>query len=243
VSPISLYPPFQEPMDERGGLVTRIWQQFFLRLQTSNSTGAPNDAQYLVGAVNSQLTAERVVTNTATVTWDLSTPGQAKANAVGATVFKATTTFTDAQIKAMPTSALTLVAAQGAGTRIQLITIDLKGDFAAGAYTNVSTDGFVYASVGVGLENLSSAIANDSTIPLTHLTTIFSAQVSQSVLVPNTYAEPVDNWGNISYVTTVSAASVNQPLYLFINNAAAGNLTGGNAANTLTVNTWYGVIS
>jgi hypothetical protein len=43
--------------------------------------GAPSNAQYLVGATSADLSQERVVTNTPTVTWDLSTPGQAKANA------------------------------------------------------------------------------------------------------------------------------------------------------------------
>lgn len=42
--------------------------------------GAPDDAQYLVGASNGTLTQERVVTDTATVAWDLGTGGQAKAN-------------------------------------------------------------------------------------------------------------------------------------------------------------------
>jgi len=46
--------------------------------------GAPVNAEYLVGAANVTLTAARVVTNTATETWDLSTPGQAKANASAA---------------------------------------------------------------------------------------------------------------------------------------------------------------
>ena len=48
------------------------------------NTGAPTDAEYIVGAAHADLSAERVVTDTATVTWDLTTPGQAKANAVGA---------------------------------------------------------------------------------------------------------------------------------------------------------------
>lgn len=43
---------------------------------------APIDAEYIVGASNATLTAERVVTDTATVTWDLTVAGQAKANAV-----------------------------------------------------------------------------------------------------------------------------------------------------------------
>src|SRR5262245_25963114 len=43
--------------------------------------GAPVDATYLVRTADTSLTNELVVTNTATVTWDFSTPGQAKANA------------------------------------------------------------------------------------------------------------------------------------------------------------------
>ena len=42
--------------------------------------GAPTDAEYLVGATHASLSAERLVTNTSTITWDLATAGQAKAN-------------------------------------------------------------------------------------------------------------------------------------------------------------------
>jgi hypothetical protein len=41
---------------------------------------ASTAVQYLVGAADPTLTAERVVTDTATISWDLTTPGQAKAN-------------------------------------------------------------------------------------------------------------------------------------------------------------------
>lgn len=47
--------------------------------------GAPTDAQYLVAAGNATLSAERVTTDTATVTWDHGTAGQAKANVPDAT--------------------------------------------------------------------------------------------------------------------------------------------------------------
>ncbi len=50
-----------------------------------SATGAPADAQYVVAASNGTLTAERVLTDTATVTWDFGTAGQAKANASGGT--------------------------------------------------------------------------------------------------------------------------------------------------------------
>lgn len=45
--------------------------------------GAPTNAQYITAAADPTLTAERVLTNTATITWDFSTPGQAKASAAG----------------------------------------------------------------------------------------------------------------------------------------------------------------
>lgn len=41
--------------------------------------GAPTAAEYLVGALDGALSNERLVTDTPTVTWDLATPGQAKA--------------------------------------------------------------------------------------------------------------------------------------------------------------------
>jgi hypothetical protein len=43
-------------------------------------SGAPDDAQYITAATDAALTAERVLTNTATITWDFTTPGQAKAS-------------------------------------------------------------------------------------------------------------------------------------------------------------------
>jgi hypothetical protein len=51
---------------------------------------APVDASYLVGASNGDLTAERVVTNTTAITWDLATAGQAKANLANSGVSAAT---------------------------------------------------------------------------------------------------------------------------------------------------------
>ena len=41
--------------------------------------GAPTGAEYIVASSNGSLTNEFVATNTATLTWDFSTPGQAKA--------------------------------------------------------------------------------------------------------------------------------------------------------------------
>lgn len=48
------------------------------------SGGAPTTAEYLVGALHAGLSAERLVTDTPTVAWDLTTPGQAAADVVPA---------------------------------------------------------------------------------------------------------------------------------------------------------------
>ena len=48
--------------------------------------GAPDNAQYIVAASDATLTAERVATDTSTVSWDFATGGQAKASIVAASV-------------------------------------------------------------------------------------------------------------------------------------------------------------
>lgn len=42
--------------------------------------GAPTTAEYITSSADATLTNERVLTNTPTITWDFTTPGQAKAN-------------------------------------------------------------------------------------------------------------------------------------------------------------------
>lgn len=53
----------------------------------TSATGAPTDAEYVTSTVNGTLSAERVLTDTATVTWDRTTPGQMKANAAAGTSY------------------------------------------------------------------------------------------------------------------------------------------------------------
>lgn len=50
----------------------------------SAGSGAPTDAEYVVAALNASLSAERLLTNTATLTWDFATAGQVKGNVVPA---------------------------------------------------------------------------------------------------------------------------------------------------------------
>lgn len=53
--------------------------------RSGDAGSAPGDAQYLVGTANGSLTAERVVTNTVGISWDLGTAAQAKANIITTT--------------------------------------------------------------------------------------------------------------------------------------------------------------
>lgn len=51
---------------------------------SEGGTGAPDDAEYITAGAEAGLSAERALTDTATVTWDFGTAGQAKANAASA---------------------------------------------------------------------------------------------------------------------------------------------------------------
>lgn len=53
---------------------------FEVSLPSVEGVGAPNNSEFLVGLSDANLTAERVVTDTPTITWDLATASQAKAN-------------------------------------------------------------------------------------------------------------------------------------------------------------------
>lgn len=56
-----------------------IGLQFF---RAGDAGAAPADAEYVVSSLHGSLSAERALTNTATVTWDFATGSQAKANVV-----------------------------------------------------------------------------------------------------------------------------------------------------------------
>lgn len=75
--------------------------------------GAPTGAQYIVAATHTDLSAERVATNTTSVTWDFSVAGQARATVTGATT-------TGAGIVELATSAETApgLAVQASDTRL-----------------------------------------------------------------------------------------------------------------------------
>lgn len=155
----------------------------------------------------------------------------------------ATVTLTDAQIKALPTTPVTLVAAQGAGTTIVVVSALVRIDTSANGYDNFDAASHlvltfegedISAAQGLlgaqNLEDLFSAFDNQ-VMPLGPFTTatadVAEAPPSAAAILP----------------TQMSVADItNKALQLKVSNGAAGNFTEGDAANTGSVTVLYMVV-
>jgi len=160
-------------------------------------------------------------------------------------VFLSTTVLTHAQILALPTTRLTLVAALGAGTVLSPLYAQLRTTVAA-PYTNIDpaavfsiaypdsndTDAFAY------LPN-DAAITNGST---TLLSDFLAAGQALVRLVPFMKTENVHQWGPVPVVYAPASNLDNQPFQTFCDNGALGNFTGGDPSDTLTITTAYLVL-
>ena len=163
--------------------------------------GAPTTADYLVKTADAGLSAERVVTDTATVTWDWATAGLVKANAV------------------------TLVGDSGAGGAKGLVPAPAAGDAAAGKFLGASGAWEVPASSTVGTATIDFGAfpgASDASVVVTGQSGIVSGSVVQAWLRPVATADHTadEHWietirvvaGNIVAATgfTIYAINTNQ---------------------------------
>lgn len=129
-------------------------------------------------------------------------------------------TLTNAQIKALPTTAVDLIAAPGSNRMIQFLQALLVLDVSAGKYTNVDAAALMRIRSKSGLVSLS----NDSDHTLL-------------------------DTANDKYIVTLTAKvdgvgytrdkRDNRAVQLFCTNASAGDFTGGDTANTLKVYITY----
>jgi hypothetical protein len=163
----------------------------------------------------------------------------------------ATTVLTNAQVKALPTTPITLVAAPAAGLRVKLLGATLRTAFTAGAYTNVNT---TFATLGLqdpSADWLSVQIVNDSSLAtdLTDVTTVLGAS-ALVVDLPVPYVQAIQDVATTGHTEWINpligmaTANVNgTALVLAMDNNGSGALTGGNAANTMTVIVYYALES
>jgi hypothetical protein len=165
----------------------------------------------------------------------------------------ATVTLTDAQVKALPTTPITIVTAPGSGLRIKIIAATIYTDFVAGAYTNINT---VYSDIklesGGGIW-LSSAIFNDDsmTTDATQMTFVFGNAYVQTLDLGIPNATSLDaagssgdpEWSGVIQYQAGTDNIVNHVVRLTVDNNGSGNFTGGNSANRLRVTVYYAVDS
>lgn len=130
-------------------------------------------------------------------------------------VYRKTIELNDAQIKALPTTGIQIVAAPGVGKFIKIIGGVLRIVTTA-PYDNITADETISIRPGGG-----------------HVFT-----VQNNVL---TEADAISDFLSTETSTTNFTSSIeNEPLRIFAENTD-GNYTGGNAANTLTVTVIYAV--
>lgn len=162
---------------------------------------------------------------------------------------RTTVTLTDAQIKALPSTPVELVAAPGTGKWIDVVSVTLRKDNTAGAYGNIAATGSVLkVVVGTNDDWATMGVVNDSSASpaLTYLTDYLGSADDGLLKLP-TFSQAATTTSGAGWVWGVppfydySTEFVNKALSIQIDNAAAGNLTGGNAANAMKVIVTYTV--
>jgi hypothetical protein len=140
------------------------------------------------------------------------------------------TTLTNAQIKALPTTPVDIVATPGAGQILLPISVTYKANFAAGAYTNVNDT----ASLQVTFDG-----STDSELGRGH----FFPQAGRwsQVQVGSIKRRDIVNQATAS-LGFAMLGFADTALQVAMDNASDGNLTGGHASNVLIVDTNYIVL-
>src|SRR3990172_1029723 len=142
----------------------------------------------------------------------------------------ATVTLTDAEIKALPSTAFEILPAPGVNKLLWVLSGILKFSLVS-AYTNRHADNAIFLTYDEWFAEASA------------LTTLPNGTADDfSSLIPAAFVESRVAWD--SYLRSgidsqPSSDCVNRNIKLFCDNAGSGDFTGGNAANTLKVTIYY----
>jgi len=184
--------------------------------------GGPNDAEYLTGAANGDLTAERVVTNTSTVAWDLGTPGQAKANVPDDSItYAKIQNITDARVlgRAAGSAGDTQELTAGAGisiaggaiaSTITQYTDEQAQDAVGGILTDTATIDFTYND---GAPSITADVKDDS----------ITFDKTQNIATNRILGRSTAGSGNIEELTPSSPIQVTGGTVDFDETVALGN--------------------
>jgi len=152
----------------------------------------------------------------------------------GGSLLSATVELTDAQIKALPTDPIQIVAAPGVNKIIVPISCIVVCDTTAGAYTDLTDSGF---DLQVGGDSVSC--------PLGATTLLSSGEVRVGFFaLPLSFVSGIATFGGQVFTADPRDVTIlsNAALTILDNWNGGTPYGGGNAANTLKVTVYYVVV-
>jgi hypothetical protein len=264
-----LYPPLRQPVQEQNRLISKPWARWATDVGTTLQTvarntggpvatppGTPSTANVVgpAASVDGEIVLYSGVTGKllkrATGTGPVqATAGVYSVATTGFVPLKAVVPLTNAQIIALPTTPVMVVAAPASGFRVKLLASTFAVDAAAGFYTGIDA---TYAALVLCHDDATTgawiavAAVNDSSIATApaELETFLGTPNHQAIIDLPSYLTAWSDAAVSGYVLPGQGfpdfANVTaKALVVSMDNNGAGVLGGGNVANSLRITVYY----